>query len=56
MKVGIEAGSEIDLDIEDSCLVIKPKMKSLDELLSTITPDNLHSEFHTGKPQGREQW
>ncbi|MDQ0166974.1 antitoxin MazE [Bacillus horti] len=56
MKVGLEEGSEIDLDVEDGHLVIKPKTKKLDELLSKITPDNLHSEVHTGEPQGRETW
>ncbi|MDI4648036.1 AbrB/MazE/SpoVT family DNA-binding domain-containing protein [Cohnella hashimotonis] len=56
MKVGIEEGTEIDLDIEGGHLVIKPKSKALDELLSQITPDNVHTEIPTGKPQGREAW
>ncbi|MFD2334549.1 AbrB/MazE/SpoVT family DNA-binding domain-containing protein [Cohnella sp. GCM10020058] len=56
MKVGIEEGTEIDLDIEEGHLVIKPKSEKLDELLSQITPDNVHSEIPTGKPQGREAW
>lgn len=56
LKVGLEEGTEIDLDIEDGNLVIKPKSKSLDELLSQITPENLHDEVSTGKPEGRESW
>ena len=56
MKVGLEEGSEIDLDVEDGHLVIKPKTKTLDELLSQIAPDNLHAEVHTGEPRGRESW
>lgn len=55
-KVGLEEGSEIDLDLEDGCIVIKPKSKTLDELLSQITPDNLHVEVPTGQPEGRESW
>ncbi|MGM1050549.1 MAG: AbrB/MazE/SpoVT family DNA-binding domain-containing protein [Bacillota bacterium] len=56
MKVGLEEGSEIDLDVEDGHLVIKPRTNTLEDLLSKITPDNLHSEVQTGEPQGRESW
>ncbi|KIL39115.1 multidrug transporter MatE [Gordoniibacillus kamchatkensis] len=56
VKVGLKEGSEVDLDIEDGHLVIKPKPKSLDELLEQITPDNLHAEIQTGVPRGRESW
>ena len=56
LKVGIEEGSEVDLDVEDGHLVIKPKSATLDELLAHITPDNLHKEASTGEPQGRESW
>ncbi|WP_372630226.1 AbrB/MazE/SpoVT family DNA-binding domain-containing protein [Cohnella sp.] len=55
-KVGLEEGSEVDLDIEDGHLVIVPKTKALDELLDKITPDNLHAEIQTGERQGRETW
>lgn len=54
MEVGLEEGSEIDLDVEDGHLVIKPRTNTLEDLLSKITPDNLHSEIQTGDPQGRE--
>ena len=56
VKVGLEEGSEIELDIEEGNLVIKPKSKSLDELLSRVAPENLHNEIPTGKPEGRELW
>jgi antitoxin MazE len=56
LKVGLEEGSEIDLDVEEGHLVIKPKSRTLDELLLQITSDNLHSESSTGEPQGRESW
>ncbi|MFF2885540.1 AbrB/MazE/SpoVT family DNA-binding domain-containing protein [Paenibacillus sp. NPDC057967] len=56
LKVGIEEGSEVDLDVEDGHLVIKPKSVTLDELLAQVTPDNLHIEVFTGEPQGRESW
>lgn len=56
LKVGLEEGSEVDLDVEDGHLVIKPKSASLDELLSKVTPENLHQEVSTGERQGRESW
>jgi len=56
LKVGLEEGSEVDLDVEDGHLVIKPKTAALDELLAQVTPENLHKEVSTGDPQGRESW
>ena len=56
MKVGIEEGSEVDFDVEDGHLVIKPKSVTLDEMLSQVTPDNIHKEVSTGGQQGREIW
>ncbi|KWX75794.1 multidrug transporter MatE [Paenibacillus riograndensis] len=56
LKVGIEEGSEVDLDVEDGHLIIKPKSAALDEILSRVTPDNLHHEVSTGEQQGREVW
>ena len=56
VKVGLEEGSEVDLDVQDGCLVIKPKSAALDELLAQVTPENLHKEVSTGEAQGRESW
>ncbi|TDF99450.1 AbrB/MazE/SpoVT family DNA-binding domain-containing protein [Paenibacillus piri] len=55
-KAGLEEGSKIELDVENGNLVIKPMSKSLDNLLSQITPENLHTEASTGQPKGREPW
>lgn len=56
LKVGIEEGSSVDLDVEGGHLVIKPKPATLDEMLSQVTPENLHKEVSTGEQQGREAW
>ncbi|MEI0739396.1 AbrB/MazE/SpoVT family DNA-binding domain-containing protein [Paenibacillus sp. JTLBN-2024] len=56
LKVGLEEGSEIDLDVENGHLVIKPKSTTLEELLTQVTPENLHEEVSTGEPEGREAW
>lgn len=34
----------------------KRKKVSLDKLVATITPDNIHKEVDWGKPVGREVW
>lgn len=56
VKVGLEEGSEIELDVEDGNLIIKPKSTSLEELLDQMTPENLHEEVSSGDPEGREAW
>lgn len=55
-KVGLEEGSEVDLDIEGDKIIIKRKSKTLNELLLQITPDNVHKEVSTGDAKGREAW
>lgn len=56
LKVGLEEGSEVDLDVENGHLIIKPKSSSLEELLTQVTPENIHKEVSTGDPEGREAW
>lgn len=54
IKVGLEEGSEIDFDVEDDKIFIKRKSQKLDDLLSQITPDNIHREVYTGYAIGSE--
>ncbi|GIO56840.1 MULTISPECIES: AbrB/MazE/SpoVT family DNA-binding domain-containing protein [Paenibacillus] len=56
LKVGLEEGSEVDLDVENGHLIIKPKSSSLEELLTQVTPENIHKEISTGDPEGKEAW
>lgn len=55
----VEAGSEVNLSVEDGELVIRPIRKPkyrLADLLRKVTPDNVHEEIETGDPVGREIW
>ena len=55
----VEEGSTVDLAIENGELVIRPLRRprySLEDLLKGITPQNMHDEFGTGDPVGREEW
>jgi len=57
-KAGLVIEDEVDIDVEDTGkVVLLPRLKKeyrLGELLTGITPSNLHDEIDFGEPQGRE--
>jgi antitoxin MazE len=58
-EIQLAEGAEVDLLIIDGNLVIKPRSRrrySLEELVSAITPENLHSEVESGIAVGNEAW
>ena len=58
-QAGVEAGSAVDLALEDGDLVIRPTRApkyDLAALLRGITDENVHAEVETGRPVGREVW
>lgn len=49
----------VDISIDKEKIIITPigkKEFSLDELLEGVSADNLHGEFDTGVPVGKEIW
>ena len=55
----VDAGSTVDLSVEDGDLVIKPLRRlryDLRDLLKAINSRNLHREVETGDPVGQEAW
>ncbi len=49
----------VDISIDGEKIIITPigeKEYSLDELLECVSEDNLHGEFDTGVPVGKEIW
>jgi antitoxin MazE len=49
----------VNLSIEKERIIITPiseKEYSLDELLESVSESNLHGEFDTGAPAGKEIW
>jgi antitoxin MazE len=49
----------VDISIDKEKIIITPigeKEYSLDELLEGVSADNLHGEFDTGAPVGKEIW
>ena len=59
LNVNIKQHELVDLSVNDGKIVIKPiiqKELSLEDLLDGISENNLHSEFDTGAPEGKEVW
>jgi antitoxin MazE len=58
-EIHLAEGVEVDLVAVDGNLVIKPRTQkrySLEELISAITPENLHTESESGIAVGNEAW
>ena len=45
-----------DVIAEKERIIILPQKKSLDDMLTLVTPDNIHSETATGNSVGKEAW
>jgi antitoxin MazE len=53
----LKNGSSVDIVEESDQIVIKPKRgESLEEMLSSISNENLHSEIDFGIQEGHEIW
>ena len=51
---GVHAGSAIEITTDGERLTLTKRAYELDEMLSRVTTDNLHSEWDTGPAQGME--
>jgi len=59
LSVNIKHDELVDLSIDRGKIIITPtteKEYSLDELLKGVSKNNLHTEFDTGAPVGKEIW
>jgi antitoxin MazE len=59
LNVNIKQNELVDLSIDKGKIIITPiaqKEYSLEELLEGVSENNLHSEFDTGAPAGKEIW
>ena len=50
---GLHEGSEVDVRVEDGCL-IAARVDDLRALLALITPENVHGDAFAANPQGNE--
>ena len=58
-EAAVEAGSTVDISIEEGGLIVRPIRRPkylLKELLRGVNARNRHAEFSTGDAVGREAW
>ena len=53
---GVSEGSAIEMNSQGDRIVMRKQTYNLAEMLTRVTPDNLHPELDTGDTQGNEQW
>ena len=56
VHMGIDAGKEVELSLEQNGLHIASVGQDLDALLEQVTPQNLHKEVQTSSAVGKEVW
>ena len=59
LDVNLKQNELVDLSIDKDSIIITPigeKEYSLEKLLKGVTKNNLHGEFDTGAPVGKEVW
>ena len=52
----VRSGSKIEVIVEKGKITIVPQKKSLDDMLSMVTEENIHSEISAGCAVGKEEW
>ncbi len=59
LNVNLKQNELVDISIDKGKIIIAPiiqKEYSLEELLKGVSENNLHTEFDTGAPAGKEIW
>ena len=54
----VSEGISMEIRTENGKIILSPvkKEQTLEQLIELITPENLHTEFSTGKRVGGELW
>lgn len=55
-EFNLKNGNSVEITEENGKIVIVPPKKTLQEMLSRVTQDNLHSPIETGSSLGNEEW
>jgi antitoxin MazE len=58
-EMNLSENASILMMMKDGTLIISPERepkRSLEELLAGVTEENIHSEWKTGGPTGKESW
>lgn len=58
-EMNLAENSSVVLMLKDGTLIIAPDRETkwkLEDLLAEVTPENIHGEWETGRPVGKEPW
>lgn len=55
-EFNLRNGLSVEITEENGKIVIVPPRKELDEMLSRVTNENMHSPVETGSSLGNEAW
>lgn len=56
-EISLEEETGVNISIEDTKIVIEPVEEyKLEELLSRVNEENIHNEYFTDEPEGKEIW
>ncbi len=58
-EVGLKAQDDLEIEVEDGCVVLKPHVRHnyrLNDLVKRINRYNVHHEVLSHTPIGREIW
>ena len=59
LDANLKLNKVVDISIDKGSIIVRPiseKEYSLEKLLEGISKNNLHEEFDTGTPVGKEIW
>ena len=55
-QCGISEGSAMEMDVQSGRIALWKRNYDLADMVSRITPENVHPETDMGPPRGHEQW
>ncbi len=58
-EMNLAEGASVQMMLKEGALIITPNDEpkwSLEELLAGVTAENIHGEWETGGPAGKESW
>ena len=55
-ELKLKNGKAVEILEENGKIVIVPQKKTLEEMLSKVTKENIHNSVETGNSVGNEEW
>ncbi len=55
-EFNLKNGNSVEITQENGKIVIIPPRKTLEEMLSRVTKENVHAPIETGLSVGNEEW